>query len=397
VTPMPAVPEQILSFWFSDSLDSPEAAKTQGKFWFGRSDALDEDIRKRFGDLPERAARGEFETWRREPRSALALVILLDQFPRNLFRDSARAFEFDAKAQEITLSAIAAGFHQKLHPLEAVFLCLPLEHAEDLELQNRSVGLFEKLCERAPAAMKTQFEEFADYARRHREVIRRFGRFPHRNAVLGRKSTSEESDYLASGGERFGDSKNEKSDSMDKVEFRRATLQDVPAILRIQSANYVANVPAEERGDGFLSAEFTAQQVTEMASDLGIVVASDSESVLGYLCGFRCDFDHRSPVLGKMLETFDSVQFEGKALSSYKIFIYGPVCIDRAHRRRGLLRGLYEALRREVAGKFEVGVAFVARNNPHSLQAHVAGLGMAAVGEFEVKDNVYVTLAFKVK
>ncbi|HEV8341804.1 MAG TPA: DUF924 family protein [Candidatus Binatia bacterium] len=393
---MPAEPEQILSFWFSDALDSPEAAKAQGKFWFGRSDAFDEEIRKRFGDLPERAARGEFEAWRDEPRSALALVLLLDQFPRNLFRDSARAFEFDAKACEVALGAIAARFDQKVHPIEAVFLYLPLEHAEDLELQNRSVGLFEKLCERAPDSMKSQFEEFADYARRHRDVIQRFGRFPHRNAVLGRKSTSEESDYLASGGERFGESKNEKNDSMEKVEFRRATLQDVSAILRIQSANYVANVPVEEQGDGFLSAEFTAQQVAEMASDLGIVVASDSESVLGYLCGFRCDFNHGSPVLAKMLETFDSVQFEGRALSSYRVFIYGPVCIDRAHRRRGLLRGLYEALKKEVAGRFEVGVAFVARNNPHSLQAHVAGLGMAEVGEFEVKENVYVTLAFKV-
>lgn len=197
-------PEQTLSFWFDNALDSPEAAKERGRLWFEQSDTFDEEVRKRFGDLPDRAARGEFETWRSAPRSTLALVLVLDQFPRNLFRDNARAFEFDAKARDVALGAIAAGFDEKLHPLEAVFLYLPFEHAEDLELQNRSVELFEKLCRRAPEPMKSQFEEFADYARRHRDVIRRFGRFPHRNALLGRKPTSEEEDYLVSGGEMFG-------------------------------------------------------------------------------------------------------------------------------------------------------------------------------------------------
>ena len=198
-------PGQVLSFWFANALGSPEAAKDQGRLWFEQSDTFDEEIRRRFGDLPERAARGEFETWRSAPRSTLALVLLLDQFPRNLFRDSPRAFEFDAKAAAVASGAIAAGFDEKLRPLEAVFLYLPFEHAEDLELQNRSVELFEKLCLRAPELLKSQFEEFADYAHRHREVIRRFGRFPHRNAVLGREPTSEEADYLASGGEMFGE------------------------------------------------------------------------------------------------------------------------------------------------------------------------------------------------
>ncbi len=206
------LPEQILSFWFADALNSPEGAKAQGKLWFGRSDAFDEEIKNRFGDFPERAAGGEFEAWRSAPRSALALVIVLDQFPRNLFRDSARAFEFDAKAREVALNAITAGLDERLHPLEAVFLYLPLEHAEDLELQNLSVELFEQLCRRAPVSMQSRFEEFAGFARRHREVIRRFGRFPHRNAVLGRAPTSEESAYLASGGEILGGEPADKSD-----------------------------------------------------------------------------------------------------------------------------------------------------------------------------------------
>lgn len=180
------------------------------------------------------------------------------------------------------------------------------------------------------------------------------------------------------------------------MKFRRAKPKDFSAILKLQSANYVGNLSVEEREEGFLSAEFTPEQVAEMARDLGIIVASDSKSVVGYLCGFRCDFNHGSPVIAKMLEAFDHVPYESKPLSSYKTFIYGPVCIDRSHRRRGLLRGLYQALKKEVAGQFDVGVAFVARNNPHSLRAHVAGLGMVDVGEFKVKDNKYVILAFGV-
>lgn len=183
---------------------------------------------------------------------------------------------------------------------------------------------------------------------------------------------------------------------MENVDFRRAEPRDFPAILRIQSANYVGNLAVDARKEGFLSAEFTPEQVAEMAQDLGIVVASQAGSVLGYLCGFRNDFNHGSAVLAKMLESYDRIRYEGKLLSDYRSFVYGPVCIDRAHRRRGLLRGLYEALKNEVAGRFEVGVAFVARDNAHSLRAHVDGLGMADVGDFEVKGKVYAILAFSV-
>ncbi len=183
---------------------------------------------------------------------------------------------------------------------------------------------------------------------------------------------------------------------MSAVTFRRAVPDDFPGILRLQSANYIGNLRPQERAEGFLSAEFTPGQVAEMALDPGIIVASDAGSVLGYLCGSRPDFDHRSPVLARMAESFDRVRYEGRPLSSYKAFHYGPVCIDRSRRGRGLLRGLYQALKREVAGRFEVGVAFVARDNPHSLKAHVTGLGMVEVGEFEVKGRVYAILAFKV-
>ena len=180
------------------------------------------------------------------------------------------------------------------------------------------------------------------------------------------------------------------------MEFRRAVPQDFPAILRLQAANYIGNLSIDDREEGFLSAEFTPEQIGEMAAAVGIVVASERDSILGYLCGFRRDFDHHSRVIDKMLEQFQRIEYGGNPLDSYKTFIYGPACVDRAHRGRGLLRGLYEALKKEVAGQFEVGVAFVARDNPHSLRAHVEGLGMAEAGEFEVNGKLYVILAFRV-
>ena len=124
------------------------------------------------------------------------------------------------------------------------------------------------------------------------------------------------------------------------------------------------------------------------------MVALAGNNVAGFLCAFRNEFEHGSPVLAKMFESYDRVKFEGKTISSYKSYVYGPVCIGREYRQRGLLRGLYEAQKQDLAGQFDVGVAFVSRSNPHSLQAHVAGLGMTEVGDFEVKSKLYVILAF---
>ncbi|MGB7951099.1 MAG: hypothetical protein WCH75_25750 [Candidatus Binatia bacterium] len=181
----------------------------------------------------------------------------------------------------------------------------------------------------------------------------------------------------------------------EMVKYQRAVPEHYPAILRLQSANYIGHLPMEERREGFLSAEFTADQIARMAADLGIMIAVDDKGVVaGYLCAFRNEFDHGSPVLAKMLESYDRVRFEGKPLSAYASYVYGPVCIDRGYRRRGLLRGLYEAQRSDLAGEFEVGVAFVSRTNPNSLAAHVAGLGMVEAGDFEWMGNLYVILVF---
>jgi uncharacterized protein (DUF924 family) len=199
-----ANPDDILAFWFGDALAAPEQVSERVELWFRKNDAFDREVARRFGSLPELAAQGALAPWRGKPSSALALVLVLDQFPRNLYRGSARAFEFDPFALGVTLDAIARGFDSALHPLQASFFYLPLEHAEDAEQQERAVELFEQLTARAPAELRSMFENFTSYARRHREVIRRFGRFPHRNAILNRPSTATETAYLESGGDRFG-------------------------------------------------------------------------------------------------------------------------------------------------------------------------------------------------
>jgi hypothetical protein len=162
---------------------------------------------------------------------------------------------------------------------------------------------------------------------------------------------------------------------MASVVFRRAQPPDYPAILRLQSVNFIANLSEEERKEGFLSAEFSPEQVSRLAEDLGTTLATSNGEVLGFLCAFRNEFDHGAPVIAKMLDTYDLATFDGHPLSSYSTYIYGPVCIHRDYRRQGLLRGLYEEQKQDLAGEFDVGVAFVSRNNPHSLDAHIAGLG----------------------
>lgn len=180
------------------------------------------------------------------------------------------------------------------------------------------------------------------------------------------------------------------------IGYRRAKPDEYADILRLQSANYITNLTADERQAGFLSAEFTPEQTARIAEDLGTMVAVVEDHVAGFLCAFRKEFETGSPVIAKMLESYDDMTFDGQPLNSFNSYIYGPVCIARDFRGRGLLRGLYEAQRNDLAGQFDLGVAFVSRDNPHSLQAHVMGLGMTEVGDFELKGNVYVTLAFRV-
>ena len=197
-------PENLLEFWFSDAAFSPGRASARSDIWFSSSSVLDRECRARYGALLEAAGRGELDGWLAKARPALALVVLLDQIPRNIFRGRARMFALDGHALARAIAACDAGFATQLHPIEATFLYLPFEHAENLAMQDRGVGGLQALVARAEPGFRDILSGFLDYARRHREVIRRFGRFPHRNAVLGRAPTRDEQAYLRGGGETFG-------------------------------------------------------------------------------------------------------------------------------------------------------------------------------------------------
>jgi len=176
--------------------------------------------------------------------------------------------------------------------------------------------------------------------------------------------------------------------------FRRLTDQDHAGILALQEANLFDNLSAEARRDGFLSARFSREQLVQIDRDVGVLVARDAERVVGYMCASGVELNRQFPLLLAMIGRYDEVNFQGAALADQKTFVYGPVCVDRAYRGRGVLRGLFQALLRDIAGRFDAGVAFVAEDNRRSLAAHVAGLGMHDVGRFEFNGRLYRILAF---
>ena len=191
--------DDVLTFWFgsADLWTRPTAALRQR--WFGGGPAFDLEITTRFSHLCDTAVEG----W---PGDAglLAAVLVLDQFPRNAFRGSRRAFAYDARARALALQALDAGRDQALGPVQRAFLYLPLEHAEDLALQDRCVACFAALAAAAPDDDPDQVKMMLPFAQKHRDLIQRFGRFPGRNQALGRADTPEEAAWLAAGGETFG-------------------------------------------------------------------------------------------------------------------------------------------------------------------------------------------------
>jgi uncharacterized protein (DUF924 family) len=189
--------EAIHSFWFGPLDDAGLTATDRNALWFGATAATDAACRERFGGLVESALAGDLDEWAGGDRGLVALLLLLDQFPRNIFRASARAFSGDARALDLAQETIAGGHHQRLPAIHQAFLFLPLEHHEDLEVQEECVTLFEEL---AAVTGSDLIAGFTRYAVAHRDVIARFGRFPHRNAVLGRESTAAELAWLAQRG-----------------------------------------------------------------------------------------------------------------------------------------------------------------------------------------------------
>lgn len=192
---VPDAVDDVLEFWFGDG--SPEATRR----WWTRDEALDAEIRARFGELHDRAGRRELDSWRTSARGSLALVVLLDQFSRNMFRDDPRAFATDAQALAITHELIASGRLAELTPLERSVALMPLMHSEDRDIQRESIAQFAALSASQPgdAGLANNLE----FAKRHAAIVERFGRYPHRNAVLGRASTPEEQEFLTQPGSSF--------------------------------------------------------------------------------------------------------------------------------------------------------------------------------------------------
>ena len=180
----PTTPDDILNFWFSERVK---------RMWFKKSADFDREIKQRFFNTYQRGKTGALADWRNSSKNVLALIIVLDQFPRNMFRNTSQAFATDKQAVELTKYAVSNNYQQNLSPEEQAFLYMPLMHSENKQDQAKCVELFTKLGR----------EDNLKFAIEHKEIIDRFDRFPHRNKILGRESTSEEKEFLTQPGSSF--------------------------------------------------------------------------------------------------------------------------------------------------------------------------------------------------
>jgi uncharacterized protein (DUF924 family) len=201
---------QVRDFWFGKLPLTAQALSQRVKLWFPGDQnpedlkKLDGIIRARFGSLVERAAKGDLVSWADSPRRCLSLIILLDQFPRNIYRGTARAFATDELALAATLSGIQSAADGALDVVERIFFYMPLQHCEAREVQDESLAAYRRLLTEAPQESRRIFEESLEAAEQHHAIIERFGRFPHRNRVLERANTPEEEVWLRDSGDRMG-------------------------------------------------------------------------------------------------------------------------------------------------------------------------------------------------
>lgn len=203
---MPQLPDaavSVLSTWFGP-MDSPAYPAAKGDLWFGKSPEVDADLRTRFGATLAQARAGALNEWESTPRGTLALILVLDQFSRNIHRDHAEMYAGDAMAVDLSLKGIEEGTDRKLLPRERVFFYMPLMHAESVALQRMCVRVFERLHEEtAGTPIHSGIGNNVEFAIKHRDIVERFGRFPHRNTILGRESSAEERAFLETPGSSF--------------------------------------------------------------------------------------------------------------------------------------------------------------------------------------------------
>jgi uncharacterized protein (DUF924 family) len=195
--------DELLQFWFGDDSDDTAVAEVKAELWWGHGQETDELLQARFGAAASAAAADVLDHWAGSPRGRLALILLLDQLPRAIHRATPDAFAQDSKARKVAERGLESGADRLLRPIERLFVYLPFEHSENMADQDRSVELFRDLAASVPEGDREIFAGFVDYAVRHREVVARFGRFPHRNLILNRESTPEEKTFLEQPGSSF--------------------------------------------------------------------------------------------------------------------------------------------------------------------------------------------------
>jgi uncharacterized protein (DUF924 family) len=193
----------ILQFWFGDVDELGRSDVQHSRRWFMKDEAFDREIADRFGQTYADVRGGLREAWLDDPRGRVAYVIVLDQFPRNMFRGTARAFEGDRQALAAAIEGVARHDDAALTVNERSFLYMPYMHSEEIDMQERSVALFKDLLADAPSELRGSLLAAVQYAEKHREVVARFGRFPHRNTALGRESTPAERAFIAEPGSAF--------------------------------------------------------------------------------------------------------------------------------------------------------------------------------------------------
>ena len=196
--------DAILAFWFKEhELSAPQIDRRMD-IWFGEDPAFDHEIQQAFMADIEKASDGKLDHWAEEPRGRLALILLLDQFRRNIYRNTAKAFEKDNAALKLCVEGAMQKKDRGLTPIQRVFFYMPLQHSESRKVQAKAVELFTRLAEAVSPTYQETFLTIAQFAELHRDIIDQYGRFPHRNALLGRKNTPEEDEYLAGDAPDFG-------------------------------------------------------------------------------------------------------------------------------------------------------------------------------------------------
>jgi uncharacterized protein (DUF924 family) len=202
--------QDVLDYWFGPDPLAPGEVANRIRLWFGGDDPpeirdlRDEDMAARFGALVRQAATGELDAWATSPHRLLALILLLDQIPRNIYRGTARAYLQDAKALSLALEGLQTGADSALTPIQRVFLYMPLQHSESPDVQEESVAAFRRLLGESAPEHHAVFEGCLHFAQLHQRLVARFGRFPHRNRVLGRRSSAAEQQFLDEEAETFG-------------------------------------------------------------------------------------------------------------------------------------------------------------------------------------------------